>query len=198
MIQPCIGLVVVVPSSAVTLCKYLNHWTDTNISLYPSSGKCRYFYIRLYGVKGMHLNFICPFFFWTDSVSKKQECTEIAKTFSAQQKMTHVVPRQTWMPSNFWKKKNEKGTFQLMTTNDMIFRVKKIFTHFFRLHKGEFGKNSINLPFWWYIEKDEVSSIHLMSMSSDLSHRFFVRFDGQQTGRYVPFTSYSLTYIIMY
>ncbi len=84
-----------------------------------------------------------------------------------------------------------------MTAKDMLFRVtKKTFTRFFSLQKGKNSTNSIKSPFQWHSEKDGVITIHLMGILHFLSsyswRRFFVRFDGQQTGRCVPFTSYSL------
>ncbi len=93
----------------------------------------------------MHLNFSCPFFFQTEGISDKLELVEIAKKISAQQKMTCVTPRQTRAPSIFLRKKHKKDTFQLMTTIDMIFRVKiNIFTHFSDSMKVYLVKKSIN------------------------------------------------------
>lgn len=59
----------------------------------------------------------------------------------------------------------KKGTFWLMITVVILFRAKwKIITHFSRLHKDKYSKNSTKSPFWWHNKKDEVYSIYLMGI----------------------------------
>ncbi len=66
--------------------------------------------IRLYELKGMHLDFVFPFFFISQMASPKiTNVQKLQKTFSAQQKMTYVAPRGTWTPSNFLRKNNKKA-----------------------------------------------------------------------------------------
>ncbi len=69
--------------------------------------------IRLYDVKGMHLDFLCPFFFWTFHLQKTGTCRNHKKHFQHNKKMNCVAPRQTRMPSNFWRKNKQKRHFSI-------------------------------------------------------------------------------------